>query len=369
MSAKLLVTGGAGYIGAQLVHDLLVAGYQVVVVDDFSTGHPEALYRVHALTGRQSEVFRGDISDGRLLSRALAGVDAVLHLAAYKMVGESMVEPERYFRNNLGGMAQLLESMHVAGVSRIVYSSSAAVYGSQADPQRPIDEDAPLRPENPYGFTKAQGEQMLEWMAWCRQWSAISLRYFNPVGAHPSGRIGQPQDGAASLVPRALQAILKEDARLQVFGTDYATPDGTGLRDYIHVVDLSRAHLAALGALLDTPVSRGHQIFNVGTGRPHSVREVLAACQRATGIRVPCDEAPRRPGDVACAVADPTRLRRELGFEATLGLDAMVTSAWEWCRGNPTGYGPIEPRAPRPLPLGRGSLPPSAAPTTQGRIK
>ena len=338
MSARLLVTGGAGYIGAQLVVDLLGAGHDVVVVDDFSLGHPEALVRAQALAGRSCEVHRGDIRDAAVLDRALVGVDAVLHLAAFKMVGESMLLPEKYFQNNLGGMASLLDAMQRARVTRIVYSSSAAVYGTQDNVLEAIPESAPLRPESAYGATKAQGEQMLQWMALCRGWSAISLRYFNPVGAHPSGRIGQPHAGAQSLVPRALLALLDPSTRLGIFGTDYPTPDGTGLRDYIHICDLSRAHLAALDAALDG--APGHAVYNVGTGRPHSVREVLAACGRAAGRAVPSDELPRRPGDVACSLASPERMRRVLGFEAGLGLDAMVESAWAWCSGNPRSYDP-----------------------------
>ncbi|MDP2307726.1 MAG: UDP-glucose 4-epimerase GalE [Pseudomonadota bacterium] len=329
---RLLVTGGAGYIGSQVVLDLLQAGHDVVVVDDFSTGHREALARVQALAGRTCTVFGGDVVDRDLLFGALRGVDAVFHLAAFKMVGDSMDRPERYFRNNVGGMAALLHTMQEAGVHRIVYSSSAAVYGAQR--QMPIQEDAPLRPESPYGLSKAQGEQMLEWMVQRRKWSAVSLRYFNPVGAHPSGSIGQPFESAASLVPRVLMALTDANARLAIFGTDYDTPDGTCLRDYIHVCDLSRAHLVALRAL-DEPA---HHIFNVGTGRPHSVREVLAACARATGRDVPFDEGPRRAGDIASAVADPGRFQRTMGFESHLGLDEMVSSAWRWWTLNPRGY-------------------------------
>lgn len=327
---RLLVTGGAGYIGSQLVFDLLAAGHDVVVVDDFSTGYLEALVRAQALAGRRCTVFRGDIADSRLVHRALRGVSAVLHLAAFKMVGESMDRPERYFHNNLGGMAALLEAMQDAGVSRLVYSSSAAVYGAQRT--MPVHEDATLRPESPYGLSKAQGEQMLDWMVRCRQWSAVSLRYFNPVGAHPSGEIGQPFESASSLVPRALMA--RPDAPLAIFGTDYDTPDGTCLRDYIHIRDLSRAHLVALGALDDAR----HHTLNVGTGRSYSVREVLAACARATGREVPSVEAPRRAGDMPCAMADASRFRETMGFEARLGLDAMVESAWRWFSRNPQGY-------------------------------
>lgn len=329
---KLLVTGGAGYIGAHVVIDLLRAGHDVVVLDDCSTGHPEAVFRAEKLGGRRCSLVRGDIANASLLRQTLVGVDAVIHLAAFKMVGESMEVPGRYFRNNIGGMAQLLETMDEMAVRRIVYSSSAAVYGSQG--KMPVAENVPLTPESPYGCTKALGEQMLQWMADCRGWSVISLRYFNPVGAHESGQIGQPLEGAASLVPRALLAVVDPSRRLTVFGTDYPTADGTALRDYIHVCDLSRAHLSAL------ELSKvGHQIFNVGTGRPHSVREVLAACERATGQTVAHVDGPRRAGDIHLSAADPRRFQEATGFVAERGLDDMVASAWRWIQRNPRGYG------------------------------
>lgn len=329
---KLLVTGGAGYIGAHLLVDLLSAGHDVVVVDDFSHGHPEALARAEALSGKTCTFFEGSIADAALLGHALAGVDAVIHLAAFKMVGESMERPERYFLNNVAGMSVLLHAMVDAGVRRFVYSSSAAVYGAQE--VVPIREDAPLMPESPYGLSKAHGEAMLDWMAKLRHWSVVSLRYFNPVGAHASGRIGQPFEEASSLVPRALKALTDPGARLAIFGTDYPTPDGTCLRDYIHVCDLSRAHLLAMEAL-NVP---GHRIWNVGTGNPHSVREVLSACAKASGRPVPHLEGPRRQGDMAVSVADPRAFHQALGFTAELGLDEMVASAWRWWSMNPHGY-------------------------------
>ncbi len=329
---RFLVTGGAGYLGAHVALDLLVAGHDVVVVDDFSTGHLQACRRVEELAGRPCTVIRADIADSERMRVALDGVDAVLHFAASKLVPESMDAPERYFHNNVGGMTALLASMQAAGVRRIVYSSSAAVYGQQ--PAGLIPETAPLAPTSPYGLTKVHGEQMLGWMAERRGWSAVSLRYFNPVGAHASGRIGQPPGDAASLVPRVLQAVANPPAHIEVFGTDYPTEDGTCLRDYIHVSDLSRAHVVALGAL-DAP---GHRVFNVGTGRAHSVREVLKACERVTGRRVPYVDAPRRAGDIPVAVADPAHFRQALGFEASRSLDDMVASAWRWTSEHPRGY-------------------------------
>ena len=329
---RLLVTGGAGYIGAHLVVELLEAGHDVVVVDDLSSGHQAALERAQVLTGCPVDLYVGDVADAAIMSRALRGVEAVFHLAASKQVGESMERPELYFRNNLGGMSQLLESMQAAGVRRIVYSSSAAVYG--AHEPVPIREDAPLRPSSPYGFSKVMGEQLLDWMVRQRGWSAVSLRYFNPVGAHRSGQLGEPFAQAASLVPRVLKAAAQADGPLTIFGTDYDTPDGTCLRDYIHITDLAQAHLAAIEALSNP----GHHVFNVGTGRPYSVREVLAACQRATGTAVPFQEGDRRDGDVPVSVADPARFQAAVGFCATRSLDEMVTSAWRWWLENPQGY-------------------------------
>jgi len=330
---RLMVTGGAGYIGSHVVLDLLQAGHQVVVVDNLSSGHVEAVRRVQELARRRCELVVADIADSARLGPALAGVDAVVHLAAFTSVPESMERPDHYFRNNVGGMAALLHTMEAAAVRRIVFASSAAVYGVQQELL--VGEDLPLRPENPYGASKAQGERMLDWMARCLGWSAVSLRTFNPVGAHPSGRIGQPYAAStAGLVPRALQALSTPGARLTVCGSDYPTPDGTCLRDYIHISDLARAHRLALAAL-ERP---GHQVFNVGTGRPRSVREVLATCACTTGQQVPSVDGPRRPGDIAVAVADPRRIRASLGFSPALGLEDMVDSAWRWWRDNPGGY-------------------------------
>ena len=321
---RLLVTGGAGYIGTHLVVELLSAGHEIVVVDNFSSSQPAALARAESISGRRCTLLRGDIADRALMREAMAGVEAVFHLAAFKHIGNSVQQPERFFLNNVGGMAVLLWAMQQAGVRRIIYSSSAAVYGTQSP--APIVEDAPLCPESPYGISKVEGERMLDVMVRLRQWSAISLRFFNPVGAHPSGELGEPLRPSASLVPRALMAA--SESALTIFGTDYPTPDGTCLRDYIHICDLSRAHLAA-ASLLGPP---GHQVFNIGTGRAHSVREVLAACARQTGAPIPAIEGPRRAGDVAVSVADPARFARYTGFQASLDLESMVASTWRWCR-------------------------------------
>ena len=336
---KTLVTGGAGYIGTHLLVELLSAGHDVVVVDNFSSGYIEGLKRAQEISGRSIRLFHGDVADLVMMRQALRGVEVVFHLAAYKKVGESMRSPESYFRNNLGSMTVLLEAMAAEGVHRIVYSSTAAVYGQQSS--QPISEDSPTRPDSPYGFSKLQGEQLLDWMVRLRGWSAVSLRYFNPVGAHPSGQIGEPFQQATSLVPCALKVLAAQadnsqadNQRLTIFGTNYDTPDGTCLRDYIHVCDLARAHLSALKAL-----SRpGHHIFNVGCGRGYSVREVLDACARVTDRRVPHVIGDRRPGDVPVAVADVSRFRNEMGFMPWFGLDKMVASAWRWWQDNPDGY-------------------------------
>lgn len=330
---RLLLTGGAGYIGAHVACELLETGHEVVVLDDLSSGYAEALARVEGLTGRSCPLIVGDVGDASAVAHALKGVSAVVHLAAYKLVDESMRAPERYFRNNLGGMAVLLEGMRHAGVGRFVYSSSAAVYGEQA--VMPIAEGATLCPTSPYGYVKAQGEEMLDWMARLCGWSVVSLRYFNPVGAHPSARIGQPPGEGNGLIPRVLRAAAGLAPPITIFGSDYDTPDGTCLRDYVHITDLARAHVAALG-VLSRP---GHRRFNVGTGVAHSVREVVVACARASGREVPHAVGERRPGDIPCAVADARRLHEAVGFSAELGLDAMVSSAWRWQAENPEGYG------------------------------
>jgi UDP-glucose 4-epimerase len=329
---RLLLTGGAGYIGAHLVVELLAAGHDLVVVDDLSAGFERAVRRAEALAGRRCDFVKGNIGDRAVVDPLLARVDAVIHLAAFKLVGESMDAPGRYFRNNTGALATLLEAMDDAGVRKIVYSSSAAVYGTPRSV--PLREGAALSPENPYGLSKVQGEQMVDWMARLKGWSAISLRYFNPVGAHESGRIGQPSEGASALVPRALMAVAGRAPELTVFGNDWPTPDGTCLRDYIHVDDLARAHELALAKL----GNEGHSIFNVGTGRPHSVREVLDSCLRVVGRPVPAVDGPRRQGDVAVSCADPSAFQAATGFRAAKGLDAMVASAWRWVRDNPRDY-------------------------------
>ncbi len=334
---RFVVTGGAGYVGSHLVVELLQAGHEVVVVDDLSKGHPAAVERAGELAGRPAELVVGDVGDASVIRGALAGADGVFHLAASKQVGESMDKPGLYFRNNVGAMAVLIEEMERAGVRRMVFSSTAAVYGGRHPV--PLAEHMTPEPDSPYGRSKVQGEEMLAWMAQQCGWAAISLRYFNPVGAHPSGRIGEPMANAASLVPRALVSLTRDLVApgsdvLTVFGTDYDTPDGTAQRDYIHIGDIARAHLDALRGLEEP----GHTVFNVGSGRPWSVREVLDSCERVIGMRVPHVDGARRPGDVPVSLADPGRFKATFGFEAEYTLDDMVGSAWNWWKSNPEGY-------------------------------
>jgi UDP-glucose 4-epimerase len=325
----MLLTGGAGYIGSHLLIDLLQAGHDVVVLDDLSGSSIEAIARAETIAGRRCRFVEGSLLDANVVRRALEGVDVVFHLAAFKRVDESVAEPGRYFANNVGGMSVLLGTMEQMGIRRIVFSSSAAVYGSQDT--MPLHEDLPLRPDSPYGLTKQLGEQMLDEMATHKGWAAVSLRYFNPVGAHPSGLVGEALCKAMSLVPRTLQAVLYPHRPLTIFGTDYDTPDGTCQRDYVHVCDVARAHLVAIEAL----ALPGHHIYNVGTGRPYSVREVIDACGIASGRLVPHAEGARRPGDIPVAVAACDRFRYEHGFVARYDLQDMVNAAWHWSSRNP----------------------------------
>ncbi len=327
---RVLVTGGAGYIGSHVVLACLLAGHEVTVIDDLSTGHRGALKAVARLAGRSPRFIHADVAAEA--AGVISGHDAVIHFAAKKRVDESMVRPDLYFSKNTGCMAQLIHAMAESGVTRIVYSSSAAVYGTQA--VVPVAESATLLPESPYGLSKRQGEEMLDWMAVRRGWSAVSLRYFNPVGAHESGDLGQCLDGEAALLPRVMRALLFDDAPISVFGTDWPTPDGSCQRDFVHIADLARAHLVALDAL----ARPGHHAYNVGTGRPHSVLEVLATCAEVAGRPVPHRIAGRREGDFPVSVADARRFRDECGFIASRGLHDMVSSAWRWASRHPRGF-------------------------------
>jgi len=333
-----LVTGGAGYIGSHTCLELLAAGREVVVVDDLSNGSLVAIRRVETLAGRPLRAFvQGDVRDAALLDEVFRAhpIDAVIHFAAKKAVGESVAQPLAYYDNNLSGLLAVLGAMDGAGCRRIVFSSSATVYG---DPLRvPIDEDFPTTATNPYGWTKLMGEQMLrDLVASDSRWNVVLLRYFNPVGAHASGQIGEDPDGLPNnLMPYVSQVAVGRIPRLRVFGDDYPTPDGTGVRDYIHVVDLALGHLKALERIEALP---GVTTLNLGTGRGYSVLEMVRAFEAASGRSVPFDIVGRRPGDVAACWADPKRAEAVLGWRAERDLSAMCEDAWRWQRGNPQGY-------------------------------
>ncbi len=342
---RILVTGGAGYIGSHTLLAVLAAGHEAHVIDNFSNSHPEALARVRRLSNRDFDVTEADIRDKAAMAAAVAAArpEAVIHFAGLKAVGESVAKPLSYFDVNVGGTVALLEALQAADCRRFVFSSSATVYG---DPDYlPIDEGHPRRATNPYGRTKLQIEEMLEDLAVSDpSWSIALLRYFNPVGAHPSGDIGEDPAGIPNnLMPFIAQVAVGRRPHLNVFGDDYDTPDGTGVRDYIHVTDLARAHLAAVdwaaGAAGATETGgRGCQAFNLGTGQGTSVREMVAAFATAAGRPVPTVTAPRRAGDIAACWADPSRAGAALGWRAELGLADMCRSTWTWQSRNPQGY-------------------------------
>jgi len=334
---RILVTGGAGYIGSHTVVALLEAGHDVAVVDDLSNSSAEALRRVQELTGREVALHEVDVLDEDRLRAALEEVrpEAVIHFAALKAVGESVAQPERYYRVNVAGTLNLVRAMEAVDCRTIVFSSSATVYGAATEV--PLTEDSPRGATNPYGWTKFVVEQVLMDVAAAdERWAVALLRYFNPVGAHPSGRIGEDPSGIPNnLVPYIAQVAVGRREALTVYGDDYDTPDGTGVRDYIHVLDLAAGHLAALERLAQ--VSGAHA-WNLGTGRGSSVLEVVAAFAEASGREIPVVRAPRRPGDVAVSYADPARARDELGWTATRNLAAMCADSWRWQQANPHGY-------------------------------
>ncbi|MEO7243676.1 MAG: UDP-glucose 4-epimerase GalE [Rubrivivax sp.] len=335
----VLLTGATGYIASHTWLALWQAGFDVVGVDDFSNSSPAVLGRLQQLGGRAPRFERADVSDARALAAVLdrQTIDAAVHFAAFKAVGESITKPLDYYRNNVGGLVTVCAALQARGVRRFVFSSSATVYG---EPQRlPIDEDAPLAATNPYGQTKLIGEAVLRDLgAADPHWQTACLRYFNPVGAHESGLIGEdPRGTPNNLMPYIAQVAVGQRPRLQVFGSNYPTPDGTGVRDYIHVSDLADGHVAALQRLFHRP---GSLTVNLGTGRGHSVLEVVAAYERASGRSVPLDLVARRPGDVAACWADPTRATAEIGWNAVHNLDRMCADSWRWQSLNPQGFPP-----------------------------
>jgi UDP-glucose 4-epimerase len=336
----IFITGGAGYIGSHTCVELLDAGCDVTVFDNFCNSHPEALARVERITGKKLHLVRGDIRDGAALAAALreSEASAVIHFAGFKAVGESVAQPLAYYDNNVVGTLRLLEAMGECGVKTLVFSSSCTVYG---DPIRlPLTEDHPLSATNPYGRTKLMIEGILHDLHRSdTSWRFGILRYFNPVGAHVSGLIGEdPQGIPNNLLPFVAQVAVGRRACLNVWGSDYPTPDGTGVRDYIHVVDLALGHLKALNALEQPQEWAGCLTVNLGTGTGYSVLDIVRAFEQASGRSVPYKIALRRPGDIASCYADPQRAFELLGWRAERGLGAMCADAWRWQRGNPNGY-------------------------------
>jgi UDP-glucose 4-epimerase len=334
---NILLTGGTGYIGSLTCVRLIESGQTPILLDNFSNSKPAVLDRIAQVTGVRPIFFEADVRDRPRLDELLARqpIDAVIHFAGLKAVGDSVHQPLEYYDNNVHGSRVLCSALHDAGVRRVVFSSSATVYGDAQT--MPLAEDAPTHITNPYGRTKLVVEDMLRDLAAAHaDWSVTLLRYFNPVGAHPSGLLGEDPRGVPNnLMPFIAQVAVGRREHLTVFGNDYPTPDGTGVRDYLHVLDLADGHIAALRP---QPAPPGVHLYNLGTGRGVSVLEALRAFERASGRPVPYVVAPRRAGDVASCWADPARAARELGWRATRSFDQMCADAWRWQSANPLGY-------------------------------
>ena len=335
----ILVTGGAGFIGSHTCVELLNAGYDVVVIDDLSNASEVALKRVERITGKKVRAFyQGDVKDGALLDRIFdeQPICGAIHFAAYKAVGESVHKPIEYYQNNLGGTLELARALRDHGVYDIVFSSSATVYG-QPD-HVPVREDSELKPAtNPYGRTKTMNEQMLRDLYTAdERWNVMLLRYFNPIGAHESGLIGEDPKGIPNnLVPYVAKVAVGQLDHINVFGDDYPTPDGTGVRDYIHVVDLARGHVSALNYMRG---KHGVHVFNLGTGHGYSVLDVIHAFERACGKELPYEICPRRDGDIAETYCDASKAKELMGWEAQYDIDDMCAHSWNWQSMNPNGY-------------------------------
>jgi UDP-glucose 4-epimerase len=333
---RILLTGAAGFIGSHTWLSLLAAGFEVLGVDDFSNSSPEVLNRLRTLSGSEPDFIRADVRDAAALEAVFATkpIDAVVHFAAFKAVGESVAKPLDYYANNVGSLLNLAATMQRHACKAIVFSSSATVYAPSD--ALPLREDAPLATTSPYGSTKLMGENILrDLLASDPTWAVALLRYFNPVGAHESGMIGEDPRGIPNnLMPFVAQVAVGKREFLQVFGNDYATPDGTGVRDYIHVMDVAEGHVQALRYLLG---SRRSLTANLGTGHGHSVIDVVRAFERASGRPVPCKFVARRPGDVAACYGDPSLAAELLGWRATRDLDTMCADSWRWQSHNPDG--------------------------------
>ena len=335
---RVLVTGGAGYIGSHTVIQLVAAGHDVLIVDNFSNAKPAVVHRLESITGVKLPVHAFDLRDADRTEHLFAHeqIDAVIHFAGLKAVGESMEQPLAYYENNLGSTFSLVRAMARHDITKLVFSSSATVYGHNAPV--PMKEDFPTSATNPYGWTKVMVEQILRDVAVAQpRWRIALLRYFNPVGAHPSGTIGEDPSGIPNnLVPYIAQVAVGRREKLRIFGDDYGTPDGTAVRDYIHVEDLAAGHVAALARLAST--DQAVSTWNLGTGIGNSVFDVLHAFERAVGHDLPYEVVGRRAGDIAASYADPGRANEQLGWTATRSLDEMCADAWRWQSQNPDGY-------------------------------
>lgn len=334
----ILITGGAGYIGSHTAVELLNEGYEVVVYDNLSNSSKESLRRVEELTGKKVTFYEGDILDRDSLHAMFEAesIEAVIHCAALKAVGESVRKPLEYYNNNISGTLTLLDVMDKVGVKNIVFSSSATVYGSPET--MPITEECPKgQCTNPYGWTKSMMEQIMSDLQKAHpEWNVVLLRYFNPVGAHESGRIGEDPKGIPNnLMPYISQVAVGKLEKLGVFGDDYDTPDGTGVRDYIHVVDLAKGHVKAIGYIFSNP---GLDVINLGTGTGYSVLDMVKAFSKAVGRELPYEIKPRREGDIAMCYADPAKAEKVLGWKAEKTLEDMCNDAWRWQSQNPNGY-------------------------------
>ena len=333
---KVLVTGGAGYIGSHTVVELLNDGFEVVVVDNLLNASKESLARVERITGKKVTFYEADVRDGKKMREIFSAhkIDWVIHFAGLKAVGESVQKPLEYYDNNIGSTLVLLQTMREYNVKNFVFSSSATVYGN---PERlPLDEECSLSTTNPYGATKLMQENILKDLYVSdHEWNIALLRYFNPVGAHPSGRIGEDPKGIPNnLMPYVAQVATGKLKRVGVFGNDYPTPDGTGVRDYIHVVDLARGHVAAIKSLKEG----GVHIYNLGTGNGYSVLDMVKAFSKACGKELPYEILPRRAGDVPACYATSAKAERDLNWKAQFDLDDMCRDQWNWQKNNPNGY-------------------------------
>ncbi len=334
---NILLTGGAGFIGSHTAVELLNAGHHVIVVDNLYNSSEKSLARVQELTGKTLRFYQADCCDFAAMDKIFVenAIDAVIHFAAYKAVGESVAKPMAYYRNNLDCTLTVCEAMKKHGVTRFIFSSSATVYG--IPDHMPLDETMPTSCTNPYGWTKYMNERILTDIAAANPaWSVVLLRYFNPIGAHESGRIGEMPNGIPNnLMPYITQVASGKRECLSVFGNDYPTPDGTGVRDYIHVVDLAKGHLAAAHYAM---THTGTEIVNLGTGHGYSVLDIVHAFEKVNGVKVPYKIVSRRPGDIAECWADPAKAKRDLGWEAEKNLEDMCRDAWRWQTMNPNGY-------------------------------